>query len=159
MLLWYAAQQGPFLHRGISQILQPKVERFLRLLPPKFGVISPRICRFLGLAVKPISLHPRQFPGLFLLQIWWSSRRIIERSIADSIDVLFRFRNCLWEVWSWYIDSTDVWRYLNRLKSIVYNSDRTQIRQVLRRRKALSRWARTIGGFVDTRDTVSIYKR
>ncbi len=63
---------------GISQISQSKVERFLRSLPPKFGVISPRTCRFLGLAVKPISLHPRQSPGLFLLQIWWSSKRIIE---------------------------------------------------------------------------------
>ncbi len=99
MLLWYAAQQGPLLHRGISQISQPNVERFLRSLPPKFGVISPRTCRFLGLAVEPISLHPRQSPRLFLLQIWRSSKRTIERSIADSIDVLFHFRNCLWEAW------------------------------------------------------------
>ncbi len=99
MLLWYAARQGSFLHRGISQVSQPKIERFLRLLPTKFDVISSRTCRFLGLTVKPISLHSRQSSELFLLQIWWSSKHIIERSIAGSIDVLFRFRNCIWEIW------------------------------------------------------------
>ncbi len=221
MLLWYAAQQGPFLHRGISQISQSKVERFPRPLPPNFDVISPRTCRFLGLAVKPISLHPRQSPELFLLQIWWSSKRTIELSIADPIDILFRFRNCLWEAWirpvaravlnsRWTVYLAFLWNiWMHREFVGIDNADfnqelvrgfvfswststvvcvgiliqqtfegiwigsyrspttvigrrlgrsvHSQLNQILHRRKAfLSRWVRTIGGFVDI---VSIYKK
>ncbi len=49
--------------------------------------------------VQSIFLHSWQSSKFFLLQIWWSFKHIIKHSIADSIDVLFHFRNCLSDVW------------------------------------------------------------